>query len=188
MKELLLTTEEKGILIRLAHRAIAQGLEGKRPDRTKIGEFLGNLSENRASFVTLYEGKRLRGCIGSLIAHRPLALDVMENAYNAAFEDPRFAPLKERELAEICLRISVLTPPEPIHFESEADLIAKLRPGVDGLILRDGIHQATFLPSVWAELPKPEVFLAHLKVKAGMPASGFSKNLRAARYTTEEFS
>ena len=137
-----------------------------------------------AAFVTLKKDDQLRGCIGSLSAYRPLCEDIAENAYAAAFRDPRFNALTEAELDDIELSISVLTPPEMIVFTSEEDLIAQLRPGVDGLIMTEGGNRGTFLPSVWENYPQAESFLKHLKMKAGLPASYWSGTIKVERYET----
>jgi AmmeMemoRadiSam system protein A len=140
-----------------------------------------------STFVTLHLDGQLRGCIGSLEAHRPLAEDVAANAFAAAFRDPRFPPVSRAEAARLALEISVLSPAEPMHFRSEADLLAQLRPGIDGLILSDLGRRGTFLPSVWSQLPAARDFLVHLKHKAGLPADHWSATLSVERYTTESF-
>jgi len=140
------------------------------------------LHENGATFVTLTQLGRLRGCIGSLEAWRPLASDVRENALAAAFRDPRFAPLTADELDRTRVEVSLLTPAEAISFASEADALAQLRPGIDGVILTAGAHRATFLPQVWEQLPEPTLFMAHLKEKAGLPASYWGNDVRLERY------
>jgi AmmeMemoRadiSam system protein A len=149
--------------------------------------FQAPLNEPGASFVTLHSGAALRGCIGSLEAKRPLICDVAENAFSAAFRDPRFAPVKESELEDIHLDISVLSEAQPLVFESERDLLQKIQPMVDGLILKDGDFRGTFLPSVWESLPDASNFLQHLKLKAGLPADHWSDSLEVWRYTTESF-
>jgi len=156
--------------------------------RIRAEDFEPLLRELRASFVTLTQRGALRGCIGHLQAVSPLVVDVANNAFAAAFRDPRFPPLAERERADLVIQISVLTPAEPMAFASEQDLIAQLQPGVDGLILQDGSHQGTFLPSVWDSLSDPASFLAHLKLKAGLPADYWSRTLTVSRYRTESFS
>jgi len=190
-------TEHQNLLLKIAHaaifhcleagrrggRGVFQSLEKKFPDIGKIPE----LQEERASFVTLTIDGNLRGCIGMLEACRPLVEDVAENACAAAFADPRFEPLSEREFRQIDIHISVLSPPEEMEFNSEADLLAQLRPGVDGLILQDGGRRGTFLPSVWEELPDADLFLMHLKMKAGLPTTHWSDTLRVFRYTAEYF-
>lgn len=140
-----------------------------------------------AVFVTLTQNGELRGCIGSLEAHRSLGEDLEENARAAAFRDPRFAPLAAEELARTRVEVSILSAPEPLRFTSEADALAQLRPGVDGVILEYGGHRATFLPQVWEQLPDKRVFMAHLKQKAGLLADFWADGVRLYRYTVEKF-
>jgi len=142
----------------------------------------------RACFVTLEIGDGLRGCIGSLKAKHPLVVEAARMARAAAIEDPRFPPVTVQELGTLCVSISVLSEAEAISYGSEQDLLQKLRPGVDGLILRDGWHSGTFLPSVWEKLPSPAEFWRQLKRKAGLPADHWSSTLVVERYTTESFS
>ncbi|MEW6132755.1 MAG: AmmeMemoRadiSam system protein B [Pseudomonadota bacterium] len=140
------------------------------------------MQEPGASFVTLTLDGDLRGCIGSLEAHRPLLEDVRHNAVAAAFLDPRFAPLDRHEFGKVRVEVSELSPPEPLECESESHALSLLRPHEDGLILEYGRHRSTFLPQVWETLPKPEQFLAQLKRKAGLPADFWHGELRLARY------
>jgi AmmeMemoRadiSam system protein A len=140
-----------------------------------------------ASFVTLKLYGQLRGCIGTLEASRPLVVDIAHNAFNAAFRDPRFSPVDHYETEELALHISVLSAPEAFPVRDESELLQRLRPGVDGLILAEGSRRGTFLPSVWEQLPEPGAFLAHLKLKAGLPADHWSSTLRVERYTVEAF-
>jgi AmmeMemoRadiSam system protein A len=144
------------------------------------------LIEPGAAFVTLrrHDGA-LRGCIGSAVATRPLIADVTQHAFNAAFRDPRFPRLEWLELAGLSLSVSVLTPPEPMQFADERDLLRQLRPGTDGLIIEDQGRRALFLPSVWEELPEPGQFLALLKLKAGI-GDAVSATLRAQRFRSIE--
>jgi len=141
----------------------------------------GMLAEG-ASFVTLHRAGVLRGCVGTLEALRPLVVDVAHNAFRSAFWDPRFHPLSRSELTEIDVHISVLSAPEAVECASEADLLERLRPGIDGLILHAGHARATFLPAVWEQAPEPREFLRNLKVKAGLPADYWSTALRFERY------
>ncbi|MEW5769904.1 MAG: AmmeMemoRadiSam system protein A [Pseudomonadota bacterium] len=143
--------------------------------------------EPGASFVTLTQDGQLRGCIGTLEAHRPLVEDLESNARAAAFGDTRFAPLEEAELARTRVEVSLLSPPQAMQFRDEADALAQLRPGVDGVILEAGWHRATFLPQVWEQLPEPAVFMAHLKRKAGLAPGYWSGEIRLSRYTVEKF-
>ena len=126
-----------------------------------------------AAFVTLKKDGALRGCIGSVEAWRPLATDVADNAVRAALQDPRFPPSGKAEMNSLAVSVSVLTPPQPMTFTGEADLLAQLRPGLDGLIIEDGPRRALFLPAVWETLTKPQDFLDHLRQKAGLrPSTG----------------
>nr|WP_297528385.1 AmmeMemoRadiSam system protein A [Thiohalobacter sp.] len=174
-------------LLRLARASILHGLETGRPLAVDPADFDPELAAPGAAFVTLHRQGELRGCIGSLEAHRPLVVDVAENAFAAAFRDPRFPPLAVDEFDDLEIEISVLSPPEPMAFTDEADLLRQIRPGVDGLILEDMGRRGTFLPSVWAQLPRREDFLAHLKLKAGLPPGHWSPTVRVWRYTTESF-
>jgi AmmeMemoRadiSam system protein A len=140
-----------------------------------------------ATFVTLTQAGALRGCIGSLEAYRPLRDDVAANATNAAFRDPRFPPLTAGELAGTRIEVSVLSAPEPYPFTDRADVLSRLRPGVDGLTLEYGGHRGTFLPQVWDSLPEPDAFLAHLVRKAGLPAGWWDDAARLSRYTVTAF-
>ena len=146
------------------------------------------LTEMRASFVTLKTGHRLRGCIGSLEAYAALGDDVAKNAWAAAFRDPRFEPVTPAELSGLTLQISILGIPEKISFDSEQDLVGKLRSGIDGLILSNQSARGTFLPSVWESLPDPATFLRQLKLKAGLTADYWSDSIEVMRYTTDAFS
>ena len=183
-----LPREEQLILLRVARDSIRHGLEKHRPLSVDPAGFPDALQALRASFVTLHRHGQLRGCIGQLEATQPLVADVAEHAYAAAFHDPRFPPLRDAEYADLHIDISVLSVPEPLSFDSEQDLLARIRPGRDGLILEDGIHRGTFLPSVWESLSDPIDFLRQLKIKAGLPPHFWSARLRVSRYQTESFS
>lgn len=180
-----LIKEQRLQLIRLAKDSIAYGLENGRPLKPDAADYDDTLQQIRATFVTLEINHQLRGCIGMLEAVRPLFMDVAENAFSAAFRDPRFPPVSEEEYPKLEYHISILTPSEPVCFESEADLIQKMRPNIDGLILQEGRLRGTFLPSVWESLPKPEDFLQHLKQKAGLPRHYWSDTLKVFRYECE---
>ena len=182
-----LDLESRRHLLGIAARSIRHGLEHGKACPIDLDRLPAALHELRASFVTLEADGRLRGCIGSLEATRPLAADVAHNAHGAAFADPRFPPVTEDEIEGLRIKVSVLSPAVPMQAESEADLVAGLRPGVDGLVIRDGDKRATFLPSVWQGIPEPERFVRALAKKAGWPAGHWSDTVRAWRYTTEEF-
>lgn len=144
---------------------------------------LPELAQPGATFVTLTRDGALRGCIGSLVAHRPLLEDVRENAVAAAFRDPRFPPLGAEELPLTRVEVSLLTPPEPLPVRDEADLLRQLQPGIDGIIFSARGRRATFLPQVWEQLPDPAVFLAHLRHKAGLPADYWGPDVAIERYS-----
>lgn len=160
--------------------------------RDAIGETFGvvprpfaelpELKAPGASFVTLMRRGALRGCIGTLVAYRPLLDDVRENARRAAFNDPRFLPLTADELPTLKVEVSLLTPPVPLTFKDEANALAQLRPGIDGVVLDVHGRRATFLPQVWNELPDPIQFLAHLKQKAGLPPDFWGSDVEIERY------
>lgn len=140
-----------------------------------------------ATFVTLRSDGHLRGCIGTLLPVRPLRHDVTHNALNAAFSDPRFAPLERTELDTLDVEVSLLASPTPMEFQDEASLLAQLRPDVDGLVLRYAGRRATFLPQVWESLPDPREFLRELKRKAGLPADFWHADLEVLRYTVDKW-
>ena len=173
------------ILLDLARHAIAGQLgEAEAP---VIATEAAELERPGACFVTLTLGGQLRGCIGSLAAWRSLREDVRANACAAAFRDPRFAPLSGEEFAQVRIEVSLLTPPQPLSFSDEADALAQLRPGIDGVVLEHGKHRSTFLPQVWAELPDPGQFLGQLKIKAGLPRGFWSEELKLSRYQVEKW-
>ena len=169
-------------LLTVAKASITYGLTHHRPSTVTLSDYSPALQQLGASFVTLEKQGELRGCIGSLEAHRPLLVDIAENAFAAAFQDPRFPPLQEQELNELEVHISLLTSAEPFPIKDEADLLRQLNIGIDGLILQEGRHRATFLPSVWESLPDPKQFLAQLKLKAGLPSDYWSSTLSFERY------
>ncbi len=146
------------------------------------------LREPGATFVTINKAGQLRGCIGSLAAHRPLLDDVKHNARAAAFLDPRFGPVSLREFDQIQVEVSLLAAAQPMSFTDEADAMGQLRPGVDGVILEHSGHRSTFLPQVWESLPTPVEFLSHLKQKAGLPATFWAPDMKLSRYTVDKWS
>ena len=181
-----LNESQRELLLLTARQSIEYGLRHKRPlpvtpkDHPPFDQF-------GASFVTLHRRGQLRGCIGSLEAYRPLLSDVAENAYAAAFRDPRFEPVQSEEVDSLSVDISILSAPEQLRFDSQQDLLSQIRPGIDGLILADGTRRGTFLPSVWESLPTPTDFLQHLKLKAGLPGNYWSDTIKVWRYATESF-
>jgi len=177
--------DDKNTLLRIARTSIEHGLEIGGPMEIDTSSYAEKLQQPRATFVTLKIGDTLRGCIGSLIAKEALVNSIAHSAWSAAFEDPRFARLSADELDKISISLSILSPAEPIEFCSEADLISKIRPGTDGLILEEGYHRGTFLPSVWESLPDAELFLQHLKQKANLEPGYWSDTIKVDRYTAE---
>ncbi|MEE8635961.1 MAG: AmmeMemoRadiSam system protein A [Acidiferrobacterales bacterium] len=180
----MLSPADRQALLQLAETSIKTGLGG---DRLRIdpAEYSPSLQQPGASFVTIKVRHELRGCIGTLECERVLAIDVVQNAYAAAFRDPRFSPLTAPEFEHLHVHVSVLGRPESIEFASERDLIQQLRPGVDGVILQEGSYRATFLPAVWESLPDPNEFMQQLKCKAGLSADHWSDKITVQRYTTE---
>lgn len=178
---------ERGLLLRIARESIASGLGGGGPLGLTLADLPQALHSLRATFVTIYRGEKLRGCIGTLEAHRAVAEDVAHNAFASAFHDPRFSPLTGLEMTDMRVQVSVLQPASPISFRSEEDLLCQLRAGEDGLILQCGTRRATFLPSVWDALPEPRAFLAALKRKAGMRPDDDIEVCQVSRYGTESF-
>lgn len=184
-----MATPERGpILLALARTAIAQavGAPFASTDRTR-DEASAWLNEPGACFVTLTQAGQLRGCIGSLQARRALRDDVCANAVAAALRDTRFPPLSAAELPRTRVEVSLLSPMQPLPFDSEAQALAQLRPHVDGVVLEYAGHHATFLPQVWEQLPAPQDFMAQLKRKAGLPAHFWSDDLRLFRYTVDKW-
>lgn len=171
-------------LLSIARHAIGEALAiaVPTPDTTAAA-----LQAPGATFVTLTQDGRLRGCIGSLEAWRPLRDDVRANACAAAFRDPRFAPLAAEEFYRTRIEVSLLTPAIPLAFSSEAEALAALRPGFDGVILGCGTRRATFLPQVWEQLPDPKAFIRQLKQKAGLPADYWSPQLTLATYRVDKW-
>jgi AmmeMemoRadiSam system protein A len=145
------------------------------------------LARPGATCVTLIQEGELRGCIGSLEARRALGVDVRANAVAAAFRDPRFPPLAVREYATTEVEVSLLSAAVRIDFAGEDDLLAQLRPGVDGIVLESGYRRATFLPQVWESLPEPRDFLAALARKAGLPTDFRGQALTVSRYTVTKW-
>ena len=183
----MLDVADRETLLQVAADSIQHGLETGHALAVSVADYSPALQQAGASFVTLTVLRQLRGCIGMLTATRPLVEDVAENAYAAAFEDSRFPALTTAEYDQLEYHISILNPAETMEFDSEADLLQQLRPGIDGLILEDRGRRATFLPSVWESLPKVADFMQHLKMKAGLSADYWSNSLRMQRYTVEEF-
>jgi AmmeMemoRadiSam system protein A len=183
-----LSQNERTALLIIARQAIETAVTGRPLNPLDLGEMPACLYEVGASFVTLTRDGQLRGCIGAIEAYQPLALDVQEHAVAAAMEDYRFPPVTQEELPLVEIEISRLTPPVKLDYKDPADLLAKLRPGVDGVVLRNGVRRATFLPQVWEKVPRKEDFLDHLCIKMGaQPGLWREKSLDVFTYQVEEF-
>jgi AmmeMemoRadiSam system protein A len=176
-------TDAGAVLLPVARAAIATAL-GRAATAPSTPDWL---LEPGACFVTLTQSGQLRGCIGSLLAHRSLLADVQTNAVAAALRDPRFPPLRASELDATEIEVSVLSAPQPMSFTDEADALAQLRPGVDGVVFSCGHHRSTFLPQVWEQLPDRVQFMAQLKRKAGLDARFWSDAVRLERYTVRQW-
>ncbi|MDD3437759.1 MAG: AmmeMemoRadiSam system protein A [Candidatus Gastranaerophilales bacterium] len=169
-------------VINVCKKSISAGFNR---EKIAINEIPEVFYQPGACFVTLEKHGNLRGCIGSIIAHRALIDDLVKNAQNSAFSDPRFSPLTEDEFNDLEIDVSLLSAPEKMEFEDEADLLSQIRPYIDGIIIKDRGYQAVYLPSVWEQLPEKEMFLNSLKIKAGLPPKHFSSTFEAYRFTTE---
>lgn len=186
-------SEHQGkVLIKLARHTLMENL-GKKIPATESDWLNSALSDACfqhlcGTFVTLKINGQLRGCIGNLTATEPLAKGIRQNTINAAFHDPRFAPLDDQELDRVEIEVSILSEPQPLKYKDGEDLLAKIRPNVDGIIIRMGPASATFLPQVWEQLPKPEEFLRHLCMKAGLSSDAWQNpQLEVSTYQVQCF-
>lgn len=178
-----MTGERGRILLAIARESLDAALgAGEEPARNEPW-----LREPGATFITLRRLGGLRGCVGTIQAHRPLLEDVRHNTRSAAFSDPRFPPVERFEYPEISLEVSLLSPCEPCQFGCEEEALARLRPGIDGIVFEYGERRSTFLPQVWEQLPNPSDFLAHLKHKAGLARSFWHADVRLWRYTVTKW-
>lgn len=181
-------TADKGkTLLSIARAAIAETLGLPHASIEQLAQDKPWLQEKAACFVTLTQNGQLRGCIGTLEAHRSLLEDVIHNASAAAFYDTRFSPLGRDELDITEIEVSLLSTMQPLKFSSEQDALAQLRPGIDGVLLESGLHRGTFLPQVWQQLPDKKDFMTHLKNKAGLASDFWSDNIKLYRYTVTKY-
>lgn len=184
-----LSVSEQNYLLGVAKYSIEHGLEKgvqKPPGSYELPEDLQHFENEQACFVTLNKDAQLRGCIGTLEATRPLIEDVSHNAFHAAFSDPRFSPIDSRELHQLNIGISLLSPPQEMEYcPTMEDLLDQLKPEEDGLIISDGIRRATFLPSVWEQLPDKRQFVQFLMRKAGIAV--WSQDIHCERYRSHSF-
>jgi len=180
---------ERGQLRDVARASIEEGLRSGVALVLEPSDYAPILRAQRATFVTLRtkSSGELRGCVGGLEAKLSLISAVAQSAFNAAFRDPRFPPLRSDEFSDLDIHLSVLSPLKAMEVSSERELCQRLRPGVDGLVLADGSHSATFLPDVWESLSEPQRFVRELKRKAGLTSDHWSPSMRVQLYTSESF-
>jgi len=174
-------------ILKLARGSIEYGFVHGKPLPVRCDDFSCALTESRATFTTLHSDGELRGCCGTLEAAHPLAKDVARSAFQAAFRDPRFDPVGRDEFEAVMLEVSVLSPLESLRVADEADLIDRLTPGTDGLVIAAEGRQATFLPKVWEMFPDPRRFLAALKVKCDLTEDFWSERIEFQRYTATTY-
>ena len=183
-----LTEEEGKQLLKVARETIQHALFGGESEKAAEPVSPQKFSERRGTFVTLTVNRGLRGCIGHIIPQESLIEGVRVNALNAAFRDPRFRPLSKNEFDHIKIEVSILTEPKPLAYSNAADLMQKLKPGIDGVIIKKGYHQATFLPQVWEQLPDKKTFLSHLCMKAGLSGNAWEhERLEVLTYQVQAF-
>lgn len=185
-----LTLEEQQLLLRMAREAIERGVNGEKLYPLNEEALSSQLRQKGSSFITLTVRGELRGCIGALDAYQSLAEDVREHAVAAALKDPRFSAVRKDELSGIQIEVSRLTRPVPLDYKDANDLLSKLRPHVDGVILRDKAtgRRGTFLPQVWEKISDPAEFLNNLCFKMGMSENAWrSRHLEVHTYEVEEF-
>ena len=182
------SVSEQEIQLSIAREAIKAAVMGKPLPAIDLDSLPSSLAAEGASFVTLTIEGRLRGCIGTLEAYQPVAIDVQEHAVAAALQDTRFPTLQPSELPLIKIEISILTPRRPLIYSDPIELEEKLRPGIDGVVLQDGFRKATFLPQVWEKIPDTQTFLTQLCMKMGAPGNLWQKKpLQVYIYQVTEF-
>ena len=177
-------TDAGDILLPIARAAISSALGGHLQGAAQDAPWL---LVHGACFVTLTQQGALRGCIGTLEAHRTLLQDVQANAVSAALRDSRFAPLTLAELPHTQIEVSVLSTPLALRFDSEAHALSLLRPGVDGVVFAFQQRRSTFLPQVWEQLPTAVQFMAQLKRKAGLPENFWAEGVQLSRYSVRKW-
>jgi AmmeMemoRadiSam system protein A len=183
-----LTLEERLLLLEQARHSLESGVRVLPLAPLRLEDFPPKLRQPGVTFVTLTINHKLRGCVGALEAYQPLIEDVREHALAAALNDFRFPPVTPDELENILIEISRLTAPQPLEYNGPDDLLNKMRPGIDGVVLKDGSRRSTFLPQVWQKLPSPVTFLEHLCQKMGAPADLWrQQKLEVLIYQVDEF-
>lgn len=183
-----LTDGEGKYLLSVARKTIEQRLSDQTKEAQSDADLSAKFHEQRGTFVTLTTRGNLRGCIGHIIPQESLIDGIRVNALNAAFRDPRFPPLSTEEWETVKVEISILTDPKPLSYSDGDDLLEKLRPEIDGVIIRKGFHQSTFLPQVWEQLPGKKEFLSHLCLKAGLGSDAWKQgDLEVETYQVQAF-
>lgn len=183
-----LAEEDGKLLLFVARRTIEQRLFKRKVEEKGDAAFPPVFHEKRGTFVTLTMDGQLRGCIGHIVPQESLIDGIRTNAINAAFRDPRFRPMSSGEWKKVKIEISILSDPKHLSYSTAEDLLKKLRPGIDGLIIKKGHHQATFLPQVWEQLPNKKDFLSHLCLKGGLDADAWRKgDLEVLIYQVQAF-
>ena len=183
-----LTEDEGRCLLSVARQTIHQRLFNSESQDLADSQVSSKFSERRGTFVTLTIDGGLRGCIGHIVPQESLLEGIRVNAINAAFRDPRFRPLSRKEWERVKIEISILTAPKALTYSDAEDLLDKLRPGIDGVIIKKGFHQATFLPQVWEQLPDKKEFLNHLCMKAGLEMDAWKQEkLEVSTYQVQAF-
>ncbi|MBN2033110.1 MAG: AmmeMemoRadiSam system protein A [Deltaproteobacteria bacterium] len=183
-----LTEKEGKELLEEARQTISRVFFGKKEEERGKNVVSPKLSLRGGTFVTLTLNDRLRGCIGCITSQESIIEGVRKNAIQAAFHDPRFRPLSRDEFEHVRVEVSVLTEPHPLPYADADDLKVKLRPGRDGVIIKKGHLQATFLPQVWEQLPDTESFLTHLCIKAGLREDAWMyEKLQVSTYEVQAF-
>jgi AmmeMemoRadiSam system protein A len=183
-----LSEDEGNYLLKVARSTIKKRLNNEEQPQIDWKDLPEKFQEQLGTFVTITIDGNLRGCIGHIIPRETAIEGIRENAINAAFRDPRFPPLTREEFDHIEIEISILTAPEELRYTDADDLLNKLRPGVDGVIIKKGYHEATFLPQVWDQLPDKEEFLSHLCMKAGLSHDSWRKEkLQVSTYQVQAF-
>jgi AmmeMemoRadiSam system protein A len=183
-----LTEDEGHYLLSVARKTIELRISSQNEQTQSDADLSSKFLEQRGTFVTLTTGGNLRGCIGHIIPQESLIEGIRVNAINAAFQDPRFPPLTGEEWEKVKVEISILTEPKPLAYADAQDLLQKLRPEIDGVIIRKGYHQSTFLPQVWDQLPQKEEFLSQLCRKAGLGSDAWKQgDLEVSTYQVQAF-
>jgi AmmeMemoRadiSam system protein A len=182
-----LTLDEQSLLLKISRQTLEAAVRRESLPELELNSLSPNLLTYGSVFITLTLDGELRGCIGAIEPYQSLVMDVMEHTIAAAFQDYRFPPVSPNELSKIQIEISRLTPPQRIEYDKPADLLQLVHPGI-GLIVKDGLRRATFLPQVWQKIPEPADFLSHLCLKMGSPPDiWLQKPLEVFTYQVEVF-